>query len=40
VIAMEPHIGHWHIQDMWVGRPGGPELISARFDTSRLFECG
>jgi Xaa-Pro aminopeptidase len=40
VIAMEPHIGHWHIQDMWVVRPGGPELISARFDTSRLFECG
>jgi Xaa-Pro aminopeptidase len=40
VIAMEPHIGHWHIQDMWVVRPGGPQLISDRFDTSRLFECG
>ncbi len=40
VIAMEPHIGHWHIQDMWVVRPGGPELLSAKFDTSRIFDCG
>jgi len=40
VIAMEPHIGHWHIQDMWVVRPNGPELISARMSTERLFECG
>jgi Xaa-Pro aminopeptidase len=40
VIAMEPHIGHWHIQDMWVVRPNGPELISAKMSTDRLFECG
>jgi len=37
---MEPHLGHWHIQDMWVVRAGGPELISAKFNTERLFECG
>ena len=40
VIAMEPHLGHWHIQDMWVVRPNGPELISAKMSTERLFECG
>jgi Xaa-Pro aminopeptidase len=40
VIAMEPHLGHWHIQDMWVVRPNGPELISAKFPTDRVFDCG
>ena len=28
VIAMEPHINHWHIQDMLLIGPNGPELIS------------
>lgn len=28
VIAMEPHVDHWHIQDMFVIRANGPELIS------------
>ena len=40
VIAMEPHIGHWHIQDMWVVRPNGPQLISGKMSTDKLFECG
>jgi Xaa-Pro aminopeptidase len=40
VIAMEPHIGHWHIQDMWVVRANGPELISDKFKTDRIFDCG
>lgn len=39
VIAMEPHLGHWHIQDMFVVRANGPELISARFPTDRIFDC-
>ena len=39
VIAMEPHLGHWHTQDMWVVRPNGPELISAKMSTERIFEC-
>jgi Xaa-Pro aminopeptidase len=39
VIAMEPHIGHWHIQDMFVVRAGGPQLISDKFPTDRLFDC-
>ena len=40
VIAMEPHLGHWHIQDMWVVRPRGPQLISAKMSTEHVFECG
>lgn len=28
VIALEPHIDHWHILDMFVIRANGPELIS------------
>jgi Xaa-Pro aminopeptidase len=40
VIAMEPHLGHWHIQDMWVVRASGPELISDKFKTDRIFDCG
>jgi len=40
VIAMEPHIGHWHIQDMFVVGANGPRLISDKFATDRLFECG
>jgi Xaa-Pro aminopeptidase len=39
VIAMEPHIGHWHIQDMFVVRRNGPQLISDKFPTDRLFDC-
>lgn len=40
VIAMEPHLGHWHIQDMFVVRAHGPELISAKFPTDCIFDCG
>ena len=40
VIAMEPHINHWHIQDMFVIRAGGPELISNKFPTETVFACG
>jgi Xaa-Pro aminopeptidase len=40
VIAMEPHLCHWHIQDMWVVRASGPELISDKFNTDRIFDCG
>ena len=39
VIAMEPHIGHWHIQDMFVVRRNGPQLISDKFPTDRPFDC-
>ena len=37
VLALEPHIGHWHIQDMVVVRPDGPELISDKMSTDEPF---
>jgi Xaa-Pro aminopeptidase len=37
VLALEPHIGHWHIQDMIVVRDGDPELLSDKFDTDAPF---
>jgi Xaa-Pro aminopeptidase len=40
VIAMEPHVDHWHIQDMFVIRANRPELISDRFPTDKIFACG
>jgi Xaa-Pro aminopeptidase len=40
VIAMEPHVNHWHIQDMFVIRANGPELISDKFPTDKIFPCG
>lgn len=40
VIAMEPHVNHWHIQDMFIVREEGPELLSDKFNTDELFSCG
>ena len=40
VIAMEPHINHWHIQDMLRIGADGPELLSASFSTDEIFSCG
>ena len=37
VIAMEPHVDHWHIQDMFVVRPGGGELLSGKFPTEEPY---
>lgn len=37
VIAMEPHINHWHIQDMFVIERGGPKLISDKFSTDEPY---
>ncbi|MBM3516919.1 MAG: aminopeptidase P family protein [Alphaproteobacteria bacterium] len=37
VIAMEPHVDHWHIQDMFVVRAGGGELISSKFPTDEPY---
>jgi Xaa-Pro aminopeptidase len=39
VIAMEPHVNHWHIQDMFIVREDGPELLSDKFNTDELFSC-
>jgi Xaa-Pro aminopeptidase len=40
VIAMEPHIDHWHIQDMILLTPPGPEQLSPLFPTDEIFVCG
>lgn len=37
VLALEPYLGHWHIQDMVVVRRDGPELISDRLPTDRML---
>lgn len=37
VLALEPHIGHWHIQDMFVLRADGPELLSDKMSTDEPF---
>lgn len=37
VLAIEPHRGHWHIQDMIVVDRNGPKLLSDRFSTREMF---
>ena len=40
VIATEPHVGSWHLQDMILIREGGPELLSTRFNTDEMLVVG
>jgi len=37
VLALEPHIGHWHIQDMVVLCADGPKLLSDKMSTDEPF---
>jgi len=37
VIAMEPQFNHWHIQDMFVIRASGPELICGQVSDRHNF---
>jgi Xaa-Pro aminopeptidase len=37
VLAIEPHRGHWHIQDMIVVAKNGPQLISDGLSTREMF---
>jgi Xaa-Pro aminopeptidase len=37
VIAMEPHLAHWHIQDMILVREEGPLLLSDKFPTDEPY---
>jgi Xaa-Pro aminopeptidase len=39
VIAMEPHVNHWHIQDPFLITADGPKIISNKFNTDELFAC-
>jgi Xaa-Pro aminopeptidase len=36
-LALEPHLDHWHLQDMIVVRDRGPELLSDKFPTDQPF---
>ena len=37
VLALEPHVNHWHVQDMILVTDGAPLLLSAKFDTDEAF---
>lgn len=37
VLALEPHLDHWHLQDIIVVRERGPELLSDKFSTAKPF---
>ena len=40
VLAMEPHVGFWHLQDMILITRDGPRLISTRFSTDEMLVVG
>ncbi len=37
VLALEPHVNFWHVQDMILVTKGAPELLSAKFNTDQPF---
>jgi Xaa-Pro aminopeptidase len=37
VVALEPYVAHWHLQDLFLITDGAAELLSPAFDTSELF---
>ena len=40
VLALEPHVGYWHLQDMILVTGQGPELLSTRFNTDEMLVAG
>lgn len=40
VIAVEPFVGYWHLQDLILVTNNEPELLSETFDTRELFVIG
>jgi len=40
VLALEPHVNFWHVQDMVLVTDGAPELLSAKFNTDGPFIAG
>lgn len=40
VLALEPYLDHWHIQDMVLVTQDGPQLLSARMGTDAPFIAG
>lgn len=37
VLALEPHVNFWHVQDMVLVKRGAPELLSPKFNTDEPF---
>ena len=37
VLALEPHVNHWHVQDMILVTDGAPLRLSAKFNTDQPF---
>ncbi len=40
VLALEPHVNFWHLQDMVLVTGGAPELLSPKFNTDEPFVAG
>ena len=40
VVALEPHIGYWHLQDMVLVTPDGPRLLSPLISTDEMMVSG
>ena len=40
VLAMEPHVAYWHLQDMILLTQDGPRLLSKRFSTDEMLVVG
>lgn len=40
VLALEPHVNFWHLQDMVLVTKGAPELLSPKFNTDEPFVAG
>jgi hypothetical protein len=40
VLALEPHVNLWHLQDRVLVTEGAPVLLSPKFDTREPFVAG
>jgi Xaa-Pro aminopeptidase len=40
VLALEPHVNFWHVQDMILVQKGAPVLLSPKFNTDEAFVAG
>ncbi len=40
VLALEPHVNFWHVQDMVLVTKGAPVLLSPKFNTDQPFVAG
>lgn len=40
VLALEPHVNYWHLQDMVLVTNDGPQLLSDRFSTDEMLIVG